>query len=121
MRRRRTVLAALLLAAAAGAWAAAEVPEGVKTLVGGKCAGCHKGRMPPAGLSLEPANLAAVVAAPSRQSPGAKIVEPGAPEASYLMRKVRREAGISGRPMPPGKALTAEEIGVLEAWIAGLK
>ena len=121
MRRHRALLAVLVLAAVAGGWAAAEVPEGVKALVGSRCAGCHKGKMPPAGLNLEPANLAAIVDAPSRQAPPAKIVDRTAPETSYLLKKVRREAGIAGRPMPPGKALTAEELGLLEAWVAGLK
>jgi len=34
---------------------------------------------------------------------------------------IGREEGIAGKPMPPGKALTPEEIQVLETWISGLK
>ena len=53
--------------------------------------------------------------------PEAKLIVPGDPAASYLMKKVRREDGIAGKPMPPGKALTATEIQILETWISGLK
>jgi mono/diheme cytochrome c family protein len=120
MKHRGSVVPVLILLVAAGTWAAANVPDGVKTLVRQRCAGCHKGKFPPKGLNLEPANLAAIVDAPSKEIPDARIVDSKAPETSYLLRKVRRETGIAGKPMPPGKALTAEEIGVLEAWIAGL-
>lgn len=96
------------------------VPENVKALFGQRCAGCHKGKNPPQGLNLEPANIAAALDAPSRQAPSMQLIKAGAPESSYLLKKVRSEKGITGRHMPPGKALTAEEIQVLEAWIAGL-
>ena len=121
MKRPWTVLSALLLFVAFGAWAAPEIPDGVRALAQDRCAGCHKGKFPPKGLNLEPANLAAIIDAPSRQIPEAKIVDPKAPQTSYLLRKVRGESGIAGRPMPPGKALTAEEIQLLASWIEGLK
>jgi len=115
------VIVAILLAAAWGVWAAAEVPDGVKALFGQRCAGCHKGRFPPKGLNLEPANVSAILDAPSREVPGLKIVDTKSPEASYVLKKVRRESGIAGKPMPPGKALAAEELRVIEAWLEGLK
>jgi len=115
------VIAAILLAAAWGVWAAAEVPDNVKAIFGQRCAGCHKGKFPPKGLNLEPAKAAAILDAPSREVPELKIVDTKAPEASYLLKKVRRESGISGRPMPPGKALAADQLQVLEAWLNGLK
>jgi mono/diheme cytochrome c family protein len=121
MKRVAAIIAALAFAAVLGTGAAADVPENVKSIVKKNCAGCHKGRTPPKGLNLEPANLAAVIDAPSSEVPGAKIIDSGAPEASYLLKKVRRQKDIAGKPMPPGKALTAEELRALEDWIAGLK
>jgi len=121
MKRIAAVLAILALAAVLGLGAGADVPERVKSLVQKNCAVCHKGKNPPKGLNLEPANLAAVIDAPSSEAPGAKIIDSRSPEASYLLRKVRRGKDIAGRPMPPGRALAAEELRALEEWIAGLK
>jgi len=121
MKRAFPVIAVILLAAALGATAAAGVPDTVKALFGQRCAGCHKGKFPPKGLNLEPANAAAILDAPSREVPDLKIVDTKSPEASYLLKKVRRESGIAGKPMPPGKALAAEELQTVEAWLNGLK
>jgi hypothetical protein len=121
MKRHTGIIVTIFIAAVLGIGAAADVPDNVKTVVQKNCAGCHKGRTPSKGLNLEPANLAAVIDAPSSGAPGAKIVDRASPEASYLLKKVRREKGIAGKPMPPGKALAAEELKVLEEWIAGLK
>ncbi|HDT12859.1 MAG TPA: cytochrome c [Candidatus Aminicenantes bacterium] len=118
--RRAAIVTVVSLCAALGFTAAPDIPEEVKSLVGRRCAGCHKGRFPPKGLNLEPANLAAVLDAPSRDVPEAKLIDIGAPEASYLLKKVRREKGVAGGPMPPGKALTPEELKALENWILGL-
>ena len=121
MKRVGTTVAVLSLAAFLGIGAAAEVPENIKALVRKNCIGCHKGKNPPKGLNLEPANLAAVIDSPSSEAPGSRIIDSRSPETSYLLKKVRRQKDIAGRPMPPGKALTKEEVGALEAWIAGLK
>jgi uncharacterized membrane protein len=121
LKRHAPIIGTIALAAAIGIVAAADIPDSVKTVVQKNCAGCHKGRTPAKGLNLEPANLAAIIDAPSSGVPGAKIVDRAAPEASYLLKKVRREKSVAGRPMPPGKALAAEELRVLEEWIAGLK
>jgi cytochrome c551/c552 len=120
MKRHLAIVTVVALCAGLAAWAAADIPDGVKALVQKNCAGCHKGKTPPKGLNLEPANLAAVVGLESRQVPGTKLVAPGAPEASYLLAKVKRGAGITGKPMPPGRALAAEDVQALEAWVAGL-
>lgn len=121
MRRPAAIIATIAIAAGLGIGAAADVPDNVKTVVQKNCVGCHKGRFPPKGLNLEPANLAAVIDAPSSGAPGSKIIDSESPEASYLLKKVRREKGIAGKPMPPGKALAAEELRALEEWIAGLR
>jgi mono/diheme cytochrome c family protein len=98
-----------------------EVPGDVTALFARNCAGCHKGRYPSGNLNLEPANVPAAIDAPSRQAPSRKIIDSAEPEASYLLKKVRREKGITGKPMPPGKALTEKEVGLLRGWIESLK
>lgn len=120
MKRHTAVAPMILLCAAIGAWAAAEIPDGVKSLVQQRCDGCHKGTFAPKGLNLKPDNLDAVLDRP-REVPELKIIDTKAPEASYLLKKVRRETGIKGKGMPPGKALTAEELKIVEDWILGLK
>jgi hypothetical protein len=119
MRRLSALVTICLLALASGAWAAMEIPDGVKGLLQKRCAGCHKGKHPPKGLNLEPANLAAILDAPSKEVPALKIVDTQSPGLSYLLKKVRRQSDIAGKPMPPSKALTAAELQVIEAWLAG--
>jgi mono/diheme cytochrome c family protein len=109
-----------LLAAAAGP-EDRTIPADVQKVFKQRCVRCHTGPKPPKGLSLIPGKIVSVIDAPSAEVPTLKIVDRSAPEASYLLKKVRREEGITGKPMPPGKALTAEEIQVLETWISGLK
>lgn len=100
--------------------ASLEIPDDVKALFARNCAGCHKGRYPSGNLNLEPANIQAAVDAPSRQAPPLKIIDTAEPEASYLLKKIRRERGISGKPMPPGKALSESQVQALQAWIESL-
>ena len=54
------------------------------------------------------------------------LVEPGDPDASYLVRKIRGDAGIAGVLMPQGcpgnplqgaQCLTPDEIDAIETWI----
>lgn len=118
---------AVVIALGAGtAWALGsagapiDIPGDVTALFARSCAGCHKGRYPSGNLNLEPANVQAALDAPSRQAPPLKIIDTADPEASYLLKKVRREKGISGKPMPPGKALAEKEVGLLRDWIQSL-
>ena len=105
----------------AGSQRGRDIPANVLAVFKKHCVRCHTGPKPPKGLSLIPAKIAAAIDAPSAEVPGLMIVDPNNPEASYLLKKVRRGSDIAGKPMPPGKALTAEELQLLEAWIAGLK
>ncbi|NTV81434.1 MAG: hypothetical protein HGA24_08435 [Candidatus Aminicenantes bacterium] len=57
---------AFAIGAPAASRSADEVPGPVKTLFQKRCAGCHKGKFPPKGLSLKPASLAAIIDAPSQ-------------------------------------------------------
>ncbi len=118
--------AALILCALAALTSASmpdadAVPENIKSLFGQRCAGCHQGRNPSGNLNLEPANVHAVLGAASRQVPSLRIIDMTEPGASYMLKKVRREKDIKGRPMPPGKALADEEMQALAAWIMSLK
>jgi OmcA/MtrC family decaheme c-type cytochrome len=85
-------------------------------------ASCHGG--PPENYpALDAATgWAALVEAPSEQAGGMTLVEPYAPEASYLLLKIRGEGasvGGIGTPMPiQDAALTPSEIAAIEAWIA---
>ncbi len=102
---------------------AATMPDDVKRIFETKCAACHKGKYPPRGLSLERESLpASVVGVSSGEQPDLKLVDPGKPEASYLLRKVRGAAGITGKtmPPPPKDPLAAGEIELLEEWSRSL-
>ena len=120
MKRNSVIAIVFFLVTALGIWAAADVPDGVRTLVKKRCVKCHKGKFPPKGLNLEPANVAAILDRPSSEVPSLKIVDTKAPETSYLLKKIRGESGIVGKPMPLGKTLAAEERQILETWIMGL-
>ena len=107
--------------AQSGGQAAAGVPADVQTVFKNHCVRCHTGSKPPKGLSLIPSKVAAIIDAPSAEVPDLLLVNTKDPGSSYLLKKVRGGEGITGKPMPPGKALPAEDLKVLEAWIAGLK
>jgi hypothetical protein len=121
MKRTVTLILGLFFVAAIGAEAADKVPANVVSLFQKRCAVCHKGKMPPQGLSWEPARIAEAIDRPSREVPELKIIDTAAPEASYILKKIHRGEGIKGKPMPPPKALGAEELKLLEAWVLGLQ
>ncbi len=107
--------------ARSGGQAAAGVPADVQTFFKNHCVRCHTGTKPPKGLSLIPSKVAAIIDAPSAEVPDLLLVNTKDPGSSYLLRKVRGGEGLAGKQMPPGKVLPAEDLKVLEAWIAGLK
>ncbi|HIG17603.1 MAG TPA: hypothetical protein EYQ31_10140 [Candidatus Handelsmanbacteria bacterium] len=83
-----------------------------------KCAtsGCH-GSFPSAGMSLAAANIAAaIINVPSNQRPNLKRIDPGNPDGSYLLQKVR---GIGANAQMPlgGTPLSAAEIQLIADWI----
>jgi hypothetical protein len=121
MKRPVALIVVLLVVVAIGASAKEDLPGQVVSLFQKRCAVCHRGKTPPRGLSWEPANIAAAIGRPSREVPELKIIDTASPEASYILKKIRREDGIKGRPMPPSKALGADELKVLETWVLGLK
>ncbi len=83
---------------------------------------CHAGSPPPAEPTLD-AGVAwsALVAVPSLQASGTQLVEPFAPDRSYLVMKLRgtaANAGGIGTLMPPDAALDEADIAAIEAWIS---
>jgi hypothetical protein len=71
------------------------------------------------GLVLEPgATWGALVEVESADAPGEVFVVPGDSEGSYLMAKLRGDAGIVGEAMPSGGGpLEAERADRVAAWI----
>ena len=80
--------------------------------------GCHSGGEPAAGLSLEGDFAGRIVGVASEQRPGFKLVDPGNPNKSYLLMKVRADDEIISQQMPPGAPLSAEQVEIIRAWIA---
>ncbi|MCY4604041.1 MAG: hypothetical protein OXE49_07400 [Gemmatimonadetes bacterium] len=80
--------------------------------------GCHSGGEPAADLSLEGDFAARIVGVDSGQRPDFKLVDPGNPNKSYLLIKVRGDDEIISQQMPPGNPLPAEQVEIIRAWIA---
>ena len=80
--------------------------------------GCHSGEQPAAGLSLEGDFATRIVGVDSGQRPDFKLVDPGNPNKSYLLIKVRGDDEIISQQMPPGAPLSAEQVEIIRAWIA---
>lgn len=90
-------------------------------------AGCHASVAPAQALDLSPGrSYAATVNRRSTETPALSLVEPGDPDASYMVRKIRGDAGIAGELMPQGcpgsplqgaQCLTPDEIDAIETWI----
>jgi hypothetical protein len=112
------------IAALAGA-PAAFFPAPVEKIIKGHClaAGCHTGRYPAAGMSLEPATADLTsFDRPSQSSPEFRIIDPASPEKSYLLMKIKGAAGIEGKRMPLRRdPLTEPEIKAVADWLGTLK
>ena len=80
--------------------------------------GCHSGGEPAADLSLEGDFAARIVGVDSGQRPDFKLVDPGNPNKSYLLIKVRGDDEIISQQMPPGAPLSADQVEIIRAWIA---
>jgi OmcA/MtrC family decaheme c-type cytochrome len=86
-------------------------------------AACHGGNPPPSSPRLDAgASYDAIVQVPSQQASGLSLVEPFLPEQSYLLLKLRGDAGSVGgiaTTMPlADAALDPSDIAAIEAWIA---
>jgi hypothetical protein len=87
---------------------------------GGKCTYCHfpGGQSPDISRPFDPD--VGVVGLPSVQGRGMKLIEPGNPDASFLVVKVTNTTlpGPQGMPMPAHfDPLTATELETVRTWI----
>jgi hypothetical protein len=82
------------------------------------CAPCHSGAGAPQGLRLDAANsYAALVGVPSSEVSSLLRVEPGDPDASYLVQKLEGRAAVGGRMPLDQPALPQATILVIRQWI----
>lgn len=83
-------------------------------------AGCHNQSSAQAGLVLAAgASFGNLVNVPSSQQPGLRRVQPGDPDASYLVRKLEGGPAITGGRMPLNRTpLSGDEIILIRQWIA---
>lgn len=83
------------------------------------CTVCHAGAAAPLGLRLdEGSSYALLVNAPSVEVPSLRRVEPGNPDASYLIQKLEGIAAVGGRMPLNQPALPQETIAVIRQWIS---
>lgn len=113
---------ALVVTTAPPAIAADEISfeRDVLPILNSQCVMCHLPGAALGGLSLYPDARASLVGVASTQS-SLKLVEPGAPESSYLYLKItgtQDKAHGSGEPMPPTGLLDAAVIELVQRWIA---
>jgi hypothetical protein len=96
--------------------------ERVATLFAGHCVECHSGPDPQQGMSLSRDRFYSnIVARPSIERPDHLLAEPGAPDSSYLVMKLKGSPGIVGRRMPiAGPPLSNDQIATIAEWIASL-
>lgn len=79
--------------------------------------GCHAGPSPQLGLDLGAGrSYANTVNVRAVESTRLRIA-PGDADASYLVSKVRGDATITGSRMPPGGALSPDQIQLLVDWV----
>lgn len=82
--------------------------------------GCHDAASASEGLVLAAgSSYGELVGVPSNQAPFRLRVDPGRPESSYLVMKLRGDSGIQGVRMPLDGPpfLDAAELAAVEAWI----
>lgn len=83
------------------------------------CTGCHAGAAAPLGLRLdEGASYALLVNASSVEVPALRRVQPGNPDASYLIQKLEGRAAVGSRMPLNAPALPQATIDVIRQWIA---
>ncbi|MBN2565923.1 MAG: hypothetical protein JXB46_09450 [Candidatus Eisenbacteria bacterium] len=98
------------------------VPPGVRELLDTHCVRCHGGGRPAKGYDLSTDDqVLSHMGAAAAQMKNVALIDPGHPETSYLIMKVKNSDGIAGNRMPVGgSALSPEEIAVLADWISGM-
>ena len=69
-------------------------------------------------MSLEGDFAGRIVGVASEQRSDFKLVDPGNPDKSYLLLRVRGDDEMISQQMPPGSPLSAEQVEIIRAWIA---
>jgi hypothetical protein len=83
------------------------------------CTACHVGGNAPQGLRLDAANsYAMLVNVASAEVPALLRVNPGDPNASYLVQKIEGTAAVGARMPLNGPALSQAQIDLVRGWIA---
>jgi len=84
------------------------------------CSTCHIGAGAPQGMRLDAANsYAMIVNVPSSEVPGLMRVNPGNPDASYLVQKIEGNAAVGVRMPANGPPyLPQDRIDLVRRWIA---
>jgi hypothetical protein len=83
------------------------------------CTNCHIGAGAPRGLRLDAANsYALLVNVPSVEVPELLRVNPGNPDASYIVQKIQGNAAVGGRMPLGGPFLSQDRIDLVRRWIA---
>ena len=83
------------------------------------CTTCHAGAAAPLGFRLDEASsFAMLVNAPSTEVPSLIRVNPGQPDASYLIQKLEGRAAVGARMPLNQPPLPQETINVIRQWIA---
>ena len=84
------------------------------------CSGCHQGANAPQGLRLDAGNsYALLVNVASAEVPGLLRVNPGNPDASYLVQKIQGNAAVGARMPANGPPfLSQTQIDLVRGWIA---
>jgi len=90
------------------------------TIFGPICSGCHQGANAPQGLRLDAGNsYALLVNVASAEVPALMRVNPGNPDASYLVQKIQGNAAVGVRMPANGPPyLTQGQIDLVRGWIA---
>jgi hypothetical protein len=82
------------------------------------CTACHTGATAPLGLRLDVGvSYAMLVNVASVEDPTRKRIDPGNPDASYLVHKIEGTASVGGRMPLGGAPLPPETIAVIRQWI----
>lgn len=135
MRQARALIAIPVLALAAGCGTQKKLPlepgdgvpdpnatfrrvQGEVLSISCALAGCHLGAGPQAGMNLAlGAAYASIVGVASSERPELKRIQPGSPDRSYLVKKIRGDADISGSPMPLSGSITPQQRQLVIDWV----
>lgn len=90
------------------------------TIFGPRCSHCHSGAGAPQGLRLDAGNsYALLVNVASSEVPALLRINPGNPDASYLVQKIRGNAAVGARMPADGPPyLPQDRIDLIRRWVA---